>query len=306
MYIERIMPRIADHLFDCSIYLYRSVNAAEAGEGSGGCGFLVHVPSSKRENIVHLYGVTNKHVIDGGFRVLRLNTTAGPDTIPSDRQSWFDHPNGSDVTALPIETLDAKFRWFSIPVNEFISRETIEDYRIGPGDETFLIGRLITREGRQRNMPVVRFGNISMMADPSEPVRRDDGGDQESFLVECRSLSGFSGSPVFVTTTQAYGPGHLPKEYQPGPRPATVGVRTAHLGVFGTHGPWLLGIDWGHIRLWKSVYKADHETTADGLRVEANTGIACVVPAWQILETLNQQELVERRKEYDDGISRSG
>jgi hypothetical protein len=300
------MPRIADHLLDCSIYLYRSVNAAQAGEGSGGCGFFVHVPSSKHENTIHLYAVSSKHVIDGGFRVLRLNSAAGVETIPSDRQSWIDHPSGDDVSVLPIETLDTRIRWFSIPVEKFISRETIGDYRIGPGDETFLIGRLVTREGRQRNMPVVRFGNISMMADPGEPVMREDGSVQESFLVECRSLSGLSGSPVFVTTTQGYGPEHVPKEYRPRLHQTTAGVRVGVLNVYGTHGPWLLGINWGHIRLWRTVYRADHETRVDDLRVEANTGIACVVPAWRILEALNQQELVERRKEDDDNTSRRG
>src|ERR1019366_1105877 len=154
------MPRIADHVLQSSIYLYRTVDAARAGERSGGCGFLVHVPS-KHENMVHLYAVTNKHLLDRGFHVLRLNTTSGLDTIQSDRQSWLDHPDGHDVSVLPVEALDEKFKWFSIPVDEFISHEAITDFNIGIGDEAFLIGRLVTHEGKQSNTPIVRFGNLA-------------------------------------------------------------------------------------------------------------------------------------------------
>jgi hypothetical protein len=49
-------------------------------------------------------------------------------------------------------------------------------------------------EGRQKNSPTARFGNIAQM--PNEPViiKRFE---QECFLVEARSIGGYSGSPVF-------------------------------------------------------------------------------------------------------------
>ena len=43
-----------------------------------------------------------------------------------------------------------------------------------------------------------------MMAHADEPITREDGGEQKSFIVEGKSLSGSSGSPVFITTTQLY------------------------------------------------------------------------------------------------------
>lgn len=207
-------------------YLYRSVESAVAGDHFGGSGFLIHIPS-EHEGWIHLYAVTNKHVVDdGGFRILRLNTVDGTvATIKSEPESWTRHQDGDDIAVMPIKAEDKRFRWFSVPIDKFISQETITDYRIGPGDEAFLIGRLVTMGGRQKNTPVVRFGNLSMMADPSEPVVLR-GHEQEAFLVECRSLSGFSGSPAFVTTEQAYGPGHLPKQYRPGvPDAAKTGSR---------------------------------------------------------------------------------
>jgi len=302
------MPRIPNQFLDCSIFLYDSVKAAQDGEGFGGSGFLVHVPS-KHEGWVHPYAVTNRHIIDHGFHVLRLNTVDGrTDTISTEPESWFLHPDDDDIAILPIEMEGKKFKWFSIATTHFITPDIIANYRVGPGDEAFLIGRLITVEGRQRNTPVVRFGNISMMADASEPIIREDGQEQESFLVECRSLSGFSGSPVFVSTSQTYDSNNTPQitewgESIPTAEPETGGLKIEFISVSGTFGPWLLGIDWGHLPLWKPVYEKQHKTKTDYI-VDANTGIACVVPSWRILDLLNQRELVRERKRDDEEIAR--
>src|SRR5690349_2234064 len=105
------MPRIPDHFLDCSIYLYDSVSAAQDGRGFGGSGFLVHVPS-KHEGWVHPYAVTNRHVIDNGFQVLRLNTVDGrTDTISSEPEEWLLHPDGDDLAILPIAMAGKQFKW---------------------------------------------------------------------------------------------------------------------------------------------------------------------------------------------------
>ncbi|MCI0338547.1 MAG: serine protease [Acidobacteria bacterium] len=300
------MPPIPKQFLDCSVYLYNSEQAAKDGESFGGSGFLVHI-LSEHEGMVHLYAVTNKHVIDQGFQVLRLNTAEGSTgTITSQRDSWRDHPDGYDVSVLPVEMEGERFRWFSVGIAKFITREIITDYQIGPGDDAFLIGRLVTPWGQQRNIPAVRFGNISMMADPNELVRGYSGMEQESFFVDCRSLSGFSGSPVFALTTRAYfADEHYPNDLMPEPhRPNEegIGLTITPVATEGTFGPWLLGIDWGHLPLWKSVYEKD-ETTPTDYKVEQNTGIACVLPAWHILDLLNERELVIQRKRNDDEIT---
>lgn len=307
------MPPIPQQFLDCSIYVYESEESANRGEEFGGSGFLVHIPS-EHEGFISLYAVTNKHVINDGYCVLRLNTTEGlTDTIKTEPDQWFH--DGDDVAIFPLQMNGKRFKWFSIEINRFITPEIIENFRIGPGDEAFLIGRLITVEGRQRNKPVVRFGNLSMMADPNEPLKRADGEEQESFLVECRSLSGFSGSPVFVSTKQDYGPDQMPKIRESGEpllsddaqmrgidvHEPTPGFQAKIIGLSGTFGPWLLGIDWGHVPLWKPVYEEDRETETD-YEVEANTGIACVVPAWRILQLLDHEELVMQRKRDNDEI----
>ena len=53
--------------------------------------------------------------------------------------------------------------------------------------------------GNQRNYPVLRFGNISLMTkekliiDDNEPSKL-----AHVYLIECQSMGGFSGSPVFL------------------------------------------------------------------------------------------------------------
>ena len=67
---------------------------------------------------------------------------------------------------------------------------------VGPGDDVFFVGRFISQQGQQRNTPTVRQGVISML--PHEKVPSWEGTPVDSFLVEARSLSGYSGSPVFL------------------------------------------------------------------------------------------------------------
>jgi hypothetical protein len=254
------MPPIPPYYLQCSVYFYASEVDAEAGEHSGGSGFLVNVPVEGHEGWGSSYAVTNKHVLDNGALVLRLNQTqGGTRVISTERDEWFDHPHRYDVSVRSLDLAGEQLEYSSISTSEFITQELVGDYRIYPGDETFLVGRLITPWGQQRNSPAVRFGNISMMAHAADPVRGYEGIEQEAFLVECRSLSGFSGSPVFASTTRTYNANdHLPKALNPQPSPKPEGEKrgltVTTISTTGTFGPWLLGIDWGHLPLWKPVF----------------------------------------------------
>ena len=277
-------------------------------EGSlgGGSGFFVHVPSSVIPDMGHIYAVTNRHVLDKGYQVLRVNTRSGGiETIPTSRDQWIPHPDGLDVEIMPFEVKE-HLKWNSIPISIFVTREIIEVFNIGIGDEIVVIGRLVNHAGKQKNSPVVRFGNIALMADPTEPIVSEVA-EQEAFLVECRSLSGFSGSPVLVTTSQGYSGESAQKvvqfrQKQFGFSPSPNGPRITTNSILGTQGPWFLGIDCGHIPLWTPVRQRDKSTgiidtaTDTQLRVEANTGVACVLPAWHVMTILDSPELVRERK----------
>jgi hypothetical protein len=111
---------------------------------------------------------------------------------------------------------------------------------------------------------------------------QDRGLPQDSFLVEMRSLSGYSGSPVFIYT----------------------GRMTVGREWFGDievedepiHELALLGIDWSHLFDKAPVRDGSGHRVEDYL-VRANSGMMTVVPAWKLTELLEGDELTEMRKE---------
>jgi len=305
------MPRLSDRITDCALYFYETEDDAREGSEYGGCGFLTHVTSEVRTSAGYVYAVTNAHVIDDGFTAMRASRKdGGIDTIETVPEAWFSHPDGDDIAVLPLETpvpTLARVRWWSVPTRMFVTRDLIDAYNIGIGDEAFMVGRLIAHDGRQKNAAVVRFGNISLMADPLEKLRHKNG-EFEGFLVECRSLSGFSGSPVFVMTSQVYRgesaqrltmfqiETEIPQEAR---EQAREGAKRNIVGslTLTNAGPWLLGVDWGHMPLYRTVERLEKPDVS--LRVELNTGIACIAPAWKIMDALNVGDLMKQRQEGD-------
>jgi hypothetical protein len=176
------------------------------------------------------------------------------------------------------------YKFNFVPRADFMDSNIVAEMKIGPGDDSFLVGRFINHEGRQQNLPTVRFGCIAQM--PSEPIVQDDGFEQESFLVEARSIGGYSGSPVFV---------FIP----PGSLRDGVEDWVPHKILMG-HGPWLLGVDWGHINDWEPVRnelgRPVNPTNPSAMQVKMNTGMMAVVPAWKLAELLDEGPIADHRK----------
>lgn len=275
------MPAIPQEVLDTVVYLYPDADCAARGEKAGGSGCLVIIPTQLEPfSMGFMYIVTNSHVIrEGKASALRVNTRDGKlGIVHSTTEGWIHHPYGDDVAVLPISLEYDIVKARGIPLDWLITKEKIQHYNIGPGDETFIIGRFVNHEGKQQNLPTVRFGQLSML--PLEPIRTGRGLLQEVFLVESRSLPGYSGSPVFIS-----------------PMPFSA-VRREHPPAM------LLGIDMGHITdqgrvLSRGKTLAQNKCVAvdEDWFVETNTGMSLIVPAWKIHETLFVEELVESRKE---------
>ena len=179
----------------------RPVAAAQAGEHIGGSGCVVAVPlhNDPDTDVATVYAVTNSHVVrseQGGSTVVRVNRKDGGfDALPLDPDSWIHHGDGADIAVAPMTLDEGTHRYTSIGPWTFVTPE--QPMWFGVGADTVMVGRFVTHEGRQRNIPAARFGNVSVL--PYEPVRVGLGGlAQERFLVEEHSFSGYSGSPVFV------------------------------------------------------------------------------------------------------------
>jgi len=86
-------------------------------------------------------------------------------------------------------------------------------------------------------------------------------------------------------------------EKLPGYRPGILGIAPRSFAPDRSYDP-----------LWKPVYEKDRHTNqrhqADGYEVDANTGMAYVLPAWRIRELLNERELINERRREDERIAR--
>ena len=133
---------------------------------------------------------------------------------------------------------------------------------------------------------------------PEEPINNHDGRLVDVFLVETRSQSGFSGSPVFVyhEKTTVSVPIREFKNYKQGTNRVTLKADTD----FGYR---LLGIDSGHIPNYAIVTQRDergvatrrpHSEVPDAV-VELGSGMMGVVPAWKLASLLNSKKLRELR-----------
>jgi hypothetical protein len=181
-----------------------------------------------------------------------------------------------------------------VPEERFLSKEMYSALGIGPGSDAFLVGRFVNSEGKQQNTPCLRFGNVALEPG-NDPIEHPNGYRQESFLVEVHSIGGFSGSPVFVILH--------PHDWQL--------LDSSLKRLHHVNGPWLLGVDWGHMDDWYPVKLEDRRTKhKDAIGVTHNTGMAYVVPAWKLSDLLHSEELKMQRKkivdQHENEIANSG
>jgi hypothetical protein len=263
------MPRIPDGFLHCVVYLYPSEEDAKEGSGIGGSGFLAGIISEDvSQPFWFLYVVTAKHNISEGSLFIRMTTKQGEKYIHETKEEdWICHPDGDDVAACVV-SIDPKNVSFSfIPINDFLRQEQVYPLDIGIGDEAFVVGRFINHEGKQRNSPTARTGIISQM--PIEPINIR-GIDQECFLVEARSIGGYSGSPVLWRVLPFSGTRKIPN------------------WKHGQIGPLLLGIEAGYIYDWSPVCDSAGRVRGGSVaqQVQINTGMMVVIPAWRIVNFL--------------------
>lgn len=283
------MPRTSDYFLDCVLYVFGSNETAVENSSPAGSGFLAAAPIAEGAKLHQFYAVTAAHIVRlAKTPFLRVNKRFVNDVevMEAPASSWVQHPNGDDVSMCPLPQLaTTRLQTLGIETDRFVTAQIAETEDIGIGDEVFMVGRFAQHSGsRTRNIPVARFGNIAAM--PIEPIERPEGVKQESFLVECRSVPGHSGAPVFVYKR--------PRFEQPGGlSPITGGRVTKWDGVkqLVSNSYWLLGMDWCHLE------DADKK---------ANTGMAGVIPAWKILELINCEQFVQQRHEEAERIQREG
>ncbi|MDO8953522.1 MAG: hypothetical protein Q7V63_01580 [Gammaproteobacteria bacterium] len=142
--------------------------------------------------------------------------------------------------------------------------ELIKTNEIDCGDEVFITGLFKHYAGNTRNSPIVRIGNIALM--PSEKIQVNEH-LIDAYLIESRSISGLSGSPVFVNL------GDVRK----------LDDKVMH--AKGDHIPPLFGLICGHFDSKKEGVDAISDMTSNQEKI--NVGIAIITPVAKLAEMLN-------------------
>lgn len=263
---------VPEEVRQCVVFvgLPTRIKGGEVGIKFRGTAFFVGVPSENIEGLDYVYLVTAKHVaksLEGKNFLVRLNTTAsGSGVLMGEGAQWWYHPTDETVdVGLIAFAPPPEYEYMRIQTSSFLTDEIIRDRSIGPGDEVFITGLFAQLSGSERNLPIVRTGNIAMMPDELVPSSL---GNIEAYLVEARSIGGLSGSPAFVRETVYEGAGAF----------------------------YLLGLMHGH---WDIPRKSRFDIADIYSKATVNMGIAIVVPAKKILEVLNQPDLVESRRADD-------
>jgi hypothetical protein len=265
---------------------WRNANGAFNPRGTG---FIVSTLEQEHGG-AFMHVVTAQHCIgrlyepdkDGNQRDVRisLNRRDGepPDLIKLDYRDWWFHPDATAaidvaIALLPLDEQIHDFTHGTLAAVE-LSEQLIKEKEVGVGDEVFIVGLFRKHSGRQRNIPIVRIGNIAAM--PEEPIYTKSG-YMDAYLIEARSIGGLSGSPVLVN----YGLWRTVK-----------GIPKYQAGLpFG-----LLGLMHGHF----DVEDLNSDVVVDDITKAApegiHSGIGVVVPVSKIRETLMQDELEKARK----------
>jgi len=294
-----------------------------------GTAFFVEFEDTPGGPVWH-YLVTALHCIEesaGREIYVRLNTLPGApsplgfEDIATLKDDWFTHDK-ADVAILPSPIDRTRYAVQQVPVGLFVDRQwrwqvaslagrgnpllepTLkanfkDGMEVQVGDEIFSPGLFVQSAGKNRNLPVVRFGNIARMPGSEEIIlstKRQSRPPVRAYLVETHSWGGFSGAPVFwhyeynlvapIMVQRALAPSsplEMPKRPRP-PEQMTVMVSRGWVNA-------LLGFVSGHYDIPTSAQGDDDIETA------LNSGIAVVTPAENIMELLKRDDVVKDRKD---------
>jgi hypothetical protein len=141
------MPRVPDNTRLCVVYLYANRFDAASGADDGASGFVLSMsPEESASNIylkdlLHIYVVTNKHVISNGYRVIRYTTVENTsDYIETSPKDWdLDLHNDLAVCLLsqqpPKRTPDPAV--IAIDISLLLTEEEAREGDVGAGDDVF-------------------------------------------------------------------------------------------------------------------------------------------------------------------------
>lgn len=218
------------------------------------------------------YAVTAKHVIEWirwtGLEdvYLRINIyNEGAYWLKTKLSDWIYHSDENvDIATLGLgfsEKVNQKF----YPLSGSVTNEIREKQQIEEGDEVFITGLFKHHHGNNKNIPIIRVGNISAMPDEKIQTKHHL---MDWYLIEARSIGGLSGSPVFVNLwLHRYIDWWL--------------KQSSSSTIY-----YLLGMIYGHFDT--NILEDEAEEDWENSTNRINMGIAIVTPVNKLIEHLDQ------------------
>lgn len=289
--------RVPDEVLKCVGFIgevHRQDRTGIYGEHEA-TGFFVSIPCESPELTESrtTYFVTAKHVAED-YADCKLcfwvnkrggGVTTMPDIVGD---QWWFHPTDKTADVAVVQVgMNPRADIVPVAVETIGLPKILKERSIGIGDEVFSTGLFTEVDSTETMMPIVRHGNIAMM--PPAQIQTKYG-FADVILVEARSIGGISGSPVFARNTLV----QKVKTEDGVTRPS----------FSNGHGEMLLGLVHGH---W-DVKESEINTVKleQDRKYGVNYGIAIVVPAIKIYETLYREELIAMRKEQEQAELKRG
>lgn len=293
------MPKLARDIGHSVFYLYRLNPKTGKWEGPCGTGFVVARRSARLGNFNHYYGVSNWHLThDQGASIIRINTTDGKSRfLDYGPEDWEFVKDGDDLSIIDLTDKTRQGDQVSnFADHGFVDKNFIEQFQVSLGEDVFMLGLFAAHHGGERNTPVARFGNLALLADDAAPIEQPNGVMRPSHLVDMRSRTGFSGSPVALyrlpdadlSTVVAQ-----PFVLQSGIKMRAIALLGVHCGQFPDP-----------VKVYKSPPKREREGDPihEGDTVYIQSGMTIVVPAWRIIEMLDLEVFEMARRDRENRL----
>jgi hypothetical protein len=296
-WIRPVMPKLRKGILNAVFYLYRIDPQSGKRTGPHGTGFVWSRQMKADGSQSHFYGISNWHLThDLGASIIRLNTRDGKSRyLDFGPEDWHFLRGGDDLSAIDLTQAGHVTDEVGHYTEHYgyVSQHTMDTDQISVGEDVFMMGLFANHHGGERNIPAVRFGNIAMLAEKDALIEQPNGNKRPSHLVDMRSRTGFSGSPVILYRIPENDLSDIPGQ----PPPARLKVLT----LLGVH----CGQFYEAVEVRKSPPKFGEklgDPIKDGDELFIQSGMNIVVPAWRVKELLDQEVFEVARQEREEKV----
>jgi len=181
---------------------------------------------------------------------------------------WFlPTDEAVDLAVLPLAPDQQKFDYEIVPISALATKDRIQSENIAPGDTVVFAGYFYQFPGQKRIQPIVRQGVLAMM--PDEELKTTLQKPGHLYFADAHAFHGNSGSPLFVNAGGLHGNTMTP-------------FSVLLLGVISGYYPE------------GETFSVPAATVLTG-QVHDNSGIATVVPAYELRALLDSRDVQATR-----------